>query len=93
MKPEDKVHPDRDKWFLMQQQSAWQKFKTHTVYLEDMEMRDRILRFIDCTHDPFATEIRYHRSCWNKYIAAVYAGDQEQPDVHLQNVRPSEAAI
>ena len=79
MKPEDKAHPDRDKFFLLQQQRAWQKFKAHTVYLEDMEMRDRILRIIDCTHDPFATEIRYHRSCWCKYVTDLYRDDQDQP--------------
>ena len=90
MKPEDKAHPDRDNFFLLKQQKAWQKFKAHTVYLEDMEMRDRILRIIYCTHDPFATEMKYHRSCWCKYITDIYRDDQDQPDVHLQNERLSE---
>lgn len=63
MKPEDEKHPTRDRWHIMQTMDAWYAFKAHTVYLQDIRMRDRILTIIDAIPDPFAAEIRYHRSC------------------------------
>lgn len=44
-------------------------------------MRSRILALIEATPDPFATEIRYHRSCWKQYIRPSYNNDDS---LHLQ---------
>jgi len=70
MRPEDKKHPGRklNTLYLLNQEKAWNVFKQHTVLLDDMDMRDRILKLIDATPDPFAAEIRYHHHCWLKYI-------------------------
>ena len=86
MKPEDTKHPGRDRWCLLQQTDAWHTFKNHTVYLEDASMRDRILTVIANTTDPFAVEIRYHRSCWKKFISLIYHEDNiSMPNIHLQS--------
>ena len=62
MKARDEKHPTRDKWHLMQTVDAWYAFNAHmTVYLEESDMRDRILALIDAIRDPFAVDIRYHR--------------------------------
>lgn len=69
---------------------VWTTFKLHTVYLEDGARRDRILAVIDAVNDPFASDIRYHRSCWKKHIRPLYyseAGDDLK--LHLQNVLPT----
>ncbi len=90
MKPEDRKHSRT--LSIIQQWNAWHSFKSHTVYLEDDEMRDRILKVIDATPDPFAAEVRYHRSCWNKYVKPHYNKDSSSPEdqMHLQNVRLTE---
>ena len=86
MKPEDTNHPGRDRWCLLQQIDAWHTFKNHTIYLEDASMRDRILTVIANTTDPFAIEIRYHRSCWKKFISPIYHEDNNSmPNIHLQS--------
>ena len=86
MKPEDTKHPGRDRWCLLQQMDAWHTFKNHTMYLEDASMCDRILTVIANTTDPFAVEIRYHRSCWKKFISPIYHEDNNSmPNIHLQS--------
>ena len=75
MKPEDTKHPGRGRWCLLQQVDAWHTFKNHTMYLEDTSMCDRILTVIANTIDPFAVEIRCHRSCWKKFISPIYHED------------------
>ena len=54
-------------------------------HLEDASMRDRILTVIANTTDPFPVEIRYHRSCWKKFISPpIYHGDNNSmPNIHL----------
>ena len=91
MKPEDQKHPGRDKWHTMEQMEAWYAFRCHTVHLEDQDMRDRLLTFIGSTSDPFAVEIRYHRSCWRKYVSSYTQTGKDDPILHLQHVRLSEA--
>ena len=88
MKARDEKHPTRDKWHLMQRTDAWYAFNAHmTVYLEESDMRDRILALIDAIHDPFAAEIRYQRSCWRN----VLTGRQDDADkLHVQDVCQSE---
>ena len=46
---------------------------------------------IESTSDPFAVEIRYHRSCWRKYISSYTQTGKDDPMLHLQHVRLSEA--
>ena len=70
MRPEDKKHPGQklNTLYLLNQEKAWNMLKQHSVLLDNMDMRDRILKLIDATPDPFAAEIRYHHRCWLKYI-------------------------
>ena len=77
--------------FYNRKEDAWCTFKSHTVYLEDVILRDRILSVMDSTEDPFAAEIRYHRSRWKKYVNPLYHSDQDADSVlHLQGVRHAE---
>ena len=65
-KPADKKHLPQGKLCKIEQKSAWNTFKLHTVHIEDESMRDRLLRVISVisnTTDAFAAEIRYHRKC------------------------------
>ena len=49
-------------------------------------MRDHILTVITNTKDPFAVEIRYHRSCWKKLISPIYHEDNNSiQNIHLQS--------
>ncbi len=57
MKPEDTKHPRQGKLYLLQQEDAWMTFKSHTVYLEDDAMRDRILAVIDAINDPISSQL------------------------------------
>ena len=70
----------------MQTLDAWYAFKSHTVYLQDLDMR-KLLTLIEATTDPFAVAIRYHRSCWTKYISS---SRQDDSKLHLQHVQISE---
>ncbi len=91
MKSDNPKHPQEGKLCLLQQECAWRTFKSHTVYLEDDTMRDRILAVIDSTNDPFAAEIRYHRGCWKRYVQPVYRTEEgEDTTLHLQSVRYAE---
>ena len=65
MKKEDKKHPNRSssKVLRIEQTSRWQDFKRHVPFLKDIEMRRRITTLVDSTPDPFAADIRYHKSC------------------------------
>ena len=86
MKPEDTKHSGRDRWCLLQQMDAWHTFKNHTMHLEDASVRDCILTVIANTTDPFDVEIRYHRSCWKKFISLIYHEDiNSMPNIHLQS--------
>eukprot|EP00112_Aurelia_sp_Birch-Aquarium-sp1_P007232 Seg1787.9 transcript_id=Seg1787.9/GoldUCD/mRNA.D3Y31 product="hypothetical protein" protein_id=Seg1787.9/GoldUCD/D3Y31 len=49
-----------------------------------------MLAVIRCTPDLFAAEIRYHKSCWKKYINATYSLESNDPRFHLQDVHLSE---
>ena len=44
----------------------------------------------DTTPDPFATEIRYHRSCWKKHTKPCYNSSLDDNQIHLQEVRLTE---
>ena len=70
LKPKDNRHKDRNKsvLHLIEYESSWLQFKSHTIHLEDPVMRSRLVTFIYTSNDPFATEIRYHPNCWRKYI-------------------------
>ena len=74
----------------MQQLNAWYAFKRHTVYLEDLSMRERLITFIESTTDPFAAEIRYHRSCWKNHVTDKLYSNNEENNLHLHNVSLSE---
>ena len=88
MKPQDRKNSNP--LCIIQQWNAWNTFKSHTVYLQDAQMRDRIVTLIDTTPDPFATEIRYHRSCWKKHTKPFYNSSLDDNQIHLQEVRLTE---
>ena len=48
------------------------------------------MTLIDTTPDPFATEIRYHRSCWKKHTKPFYNSSLDDNQIHLQEVRLTE---
>ena len=60
-----------------------------TVLLEDPDIRDRLVKLIDATTDPFATEIRYHHYCWMQNIRNKVITDVGR--LHLQGVQVIEA--
>ena len=90
-KPEDKKYLPQGKLCKIEQKSAWNTFKLHTVHIEDESMCDRLLRVISVinTTDAFAAEIRYHQKCWNRYCKNVYTTDESSTN-HIQNVRSAE---
>ena len=65
-RPEDDKNKGT-KLLLLSYDYAWAAFKSHTLILDDQDMRDRINCLIDfAADDPFAIEIRYHKACWLK---------------------------
>ena len=62
----------REPFRIIETEAAWNRFKNHTVYIDDHELRERLVRLIDCTPDPFATEIYYHNSCMKHYFRPTY---------------------
>ena len=89
MKGEDLKHRDRksSNLRLLEQKSTWMKLKSATIFLKDEIVRERILHFIRECEDPFAREVRYHKSCWNQHIRY---GRQEEGTLHVQYVRKEE---
>ena len=65
---------------------AWNRFKNHTIYIDDEKLRERMVAFINSISDPFATEIYYHEFCWKKYLRPIY-DTSDLKTIHLQNIR------
>ena len=84
MQGKDDKHKDRSKarFFIISSYSAWYRFKRHVTYLDDEDMKERIVRLIDSTEDPFAAEIRYHEKYWLKYTNI----KQARENFHTENV-------
>ena len=67
----------RVKAFVDSYDHAWAAFESHTVALEDQKICDRINCLIDSAADePYALEIRYHHTCWLKYVWKFQQTDQ-----------------
>ena len=66
MEPEDSKR--KRKLRLMIREDAWYTFKIHVEFVDNVELKDRLKRFLDVTSNPFAAEIRYCKECWNNYI-------------------------
>ena len=64
-------HPDRKDAVLTlnEEDERWAKIKASLRDLKDTEMQVRWKKLILSTADPFADEIRYHTSCYSKYVA------------------------
>ena len=96
MKGEDVKHPDRVNSNLsrISTHSAWQRFKRQPLLIqENSQLSDRLSRLIDsisALSDPFASNIHYHRSCWQKYIS--HREIDYDDTIHLQNVSLSDVA-
>lgn len=90
-KPESPKHPET-KLRLISYDHAWAAFKSHTVALEDQTMRDRINCLIDsATDQPYALEIRYHYTCWMKYVTKYKKMTEDDKLPHMHNVTLREA--
>lgn len=87
---------DRDKKILLLSTvDAWNKFKLHTVNLEDEVMKERLDTLIVSIPDSqtaFGVEIRYHRRCWHKYVSD-HKPLSEDSIQHLQRVNLREAQV
>ena len=74
MKGNDIKHIDRDKeLILLSTIPSWNRFKLHTVNVEDKELQDKlntvIIASIPDAQTAFGIEIRYDRYCWHKYVS------------------------
>lgn len=87
----DGKHPDRNtsKWHRIGNKQAWIAFKRHPITIDDDALRVRLNQLIETTTDPFAADILYHKTCWDKYISNKPLTDGDK--LHLQNVSLSEA--
>ena len=90
MNPEDEKHRGRGIWHILQKMDAWGAFKNHTMYLEDVSMKEWLLTFISSTPYPLAAEIHYHRSCWRMNVINNLLTVQEDPTLHINHVQLSE---
>ncbi|KAG0721798.1 hypothetical protein GWK47_045722 [Chionoecetes opilio] len=78
---------------LLSTVDAWTKFKLHTVRLENDVMRlrlDTLIASIPDSQTVFGLEIRYHRSCWRKYVSD-HKPLSDESTQHLQRVDLREA--
>ena len=80
MKPGDDRHNERKrkKFHKIEQLISWYIFKEHVTYLEDGAMKLRLEKLIQSISDPFASEIRYHKSCWDKHITPLQKSFSDQ---------------
>jgi hypothetical protein len=86
-KAESAKHPE-SKLYLISYDHSWAAFKSHTVALEDQNMRDRINCLIDFAADqPYALEIRYHLKCWLKYVRSFQKMSEDDKLPHMQNAQ------
>ncbi|KAG0706702.1 hypothetical protein GWK47_024296 [Chionoecetes opilio] len=85
---------NRDKQILLLSTvDAWTKFKLYTVRLENDVMRlilDTLIASIPDSQTAFGLEIRYHRSCWRKYVSD-HKPLSDESTQHLQRVNLREA--
>ena len=90
MKIADAKHPDRNTAQLLRisTMSGWRVFKRHTVHLKEDLLRTRLTKLVDSISDVFAADVRYHHSCWMKYITNNLV--DSTTSMHLQNVTQSE---
>ena len=78
---------------LLSTEDAWNKFRLHTVRLDDVAMRQRLVTLITSMPDAqtaFAFEIRYHRGCWRNYMSD-HKPLTDETAQHLQRVNLREA--
>ena len=69
------------------QRNSWERFKSHTLLLEGIETKSRLVTFIAACTDPFADEIRYHATYWRKYIRPT---SDDHNSIPYQNVQRME---
>ncbi|KAG0719553.1 hypothetical protein GWK47_050228 [Chionoecetes opilio] len=85
---------NRDKQILfLSTVDVWTKFNLHTVRLENDVMRlrfDTLIAYIPDSQTAFGLEIRYHRSCWRKYVSD-HKPLSDVSTQHLQRVNLREA--
>lgn len=70
----------------MLQKDFLDRFKSHNIFIEDLEMKIRLVTFIAGWTDPFAVWIKCYSACWCKYITKVIKGG----NIAQQNVRELE---
>ena len=69
------------------QKTLWEHFKSHTIFIDDSELKTRWQNLITGSTDLFVAEIRYHPACWRKYISNT---KDEFEDLPYQNVQVQE---
>ena len=85
MKPDNSKNT-RDPFRKMELDAAWNRFKIHTVYIDDENLRDCLVALIDSTPNPFAAEIWYHESCFKRYLRPTY-DISDSRTIQIQNIR------
>ena len=82
MKPDDPNHDKKNKFHRIEERRAWHHFCASTAYIQDVEMRKRLVAFITATPDPFVMDVFYHKKCWDK---STYRNPNKEPG-HIQNI-------
>ena len=69
---EDPKHPDRacGRLHKMTTDTAWKNFKNHISRIDDSQLSDCLSRLVHSISDPQASKIKYHLSCWKKYVTS-----------------------
>ena len=57
-------------WHRVEQKKSWRHICACTPFLQDSEMRERLLAIIAMfpKDDCFFADIHYHKKCWDKYV-------------------------
>ena len=70
----------------------WAAFKSHSIALDDQNMRDMINCLIEFTSEqPRAVEIWYHLKCWLEYVRNYHKMTEDEKLPRMQSVTLREA--
>ena len=65
-------HPDMacGRLHEMTTDTAWKNFKNHISRIDDSQLSDRLSRLVHSISNLQASKIKYHLSCWKKYVTS-----------------------
>ena len=75
------------------QRDSWERFKSHTLLLGDTELKSRLVTFIAACTDPFTNEIKYHPTCWRKYIRPTSYDYNNIPYQNVQRIETDQLML